>query len=280
MVSRRTAVPLGLGVVALFALVAAATRGHSTGTGQTGHASASEISYLISTYLVIAAATVGFVLFLLLTRRAPLPQHRRRSDVRSLLFFVVMFALVFALVQLRHLHPRHGLIKNPPQAFHSPTPQQLQKRAGKKTPPLYFSWLPLIVLGSLGGAAVLAGVVIRKRRPGFREPLRVTAELERILDDALDDLRRERDPRRAVIAAYARMESLLAAHGLPRHPAEAPFEYLPRVLAELQAGSRSAFELTALFERAKFSHHAIDSELKEEAIEALETVRDELREAA
>jgi hypothetical protein len=35
--------------------------------------------------------------------------------------------------------------------------------------------------------------------------------------------------------------------------------------------------LTALFERAKFSHHEIGSELKEEAIEALVAVRDELR---
>ena len=84
----------------------------------------------------------------------------------------------------------------------------------------------------------------------------------------------------AVIAAYARMETLLGARGLPQRPAEAPFEYLPRVLAELRASSGSAFELTALFERAKFSHHAIDTELKEEAIVALETVRDELREAA
>ena len=35
-----------------------------------------------------------------------------------------------------------------------------------------------------------------------------------VLDETLDDLRAETDPRRAVIAAYARMERALAAFGL------------------------------------------------------------------
>jgi hypothetical protein len=34
-----------------------------------------------------------------------------------------------------------------------------------------------------------------------------------------------------------------------------------------------------LFERAKFSPHAIDAQMKEEAIAALESLRDELRES-
>jgi hypothetical protein len=280
MVSRRVAVPLGLGILALFAVVAAATRGHSGGTGRTGSASARDVSYLVSTYLVLAAATAAFVVFLIVTRKAPLPQQKPRRDLRSLLFFLFAIALVFGLLQLRHVKPRHEGTKAQPSGFHSPTPSQLERRRRKQSGPLHFTWIPLVVLGSLAGAGAVAYVVRRKRRPGIRKPLAVAAELERIVDDALDDLRRERDPRRAVIAAYARMESLLAAHGLARHPAEAPFEYLPRVLAELRAGSRSAFELTALFERAKFSHHAIEPELKEEAIAALETVRDKLREAA
>ena len=42
--------------------------------------------------------------------------------------------------------------------------------------------------------------------------------------------------------------------------------------AQLLAG-----ELTRLYERAKFSPHAIDADMKADAIEALETLRDELR---
>jgi hypothetical protein len=79
-----------------------------------------------------------------------------------------------------------------------------------------------------------------------------------------------------VIAAYARMERALAAHGLPREPSEAPHEYLARVLAELDASAGSVRHLTVLFERAKFSPHLIDLAMKEEAIEALVRLRDEL----
>jgi hypothetical protein len=98
-----------------------------------------------------------------------------------------------------------------------------------------------------------------------------------MLDETLDDLRRERDPRRAVIAAYARMERSLGGYGLPRRPAEAPLEYLGRVLAELAGSAAAARRLTRLFERAKFSEHAIDVKMKVDAIDAVVAVRDELR---
>jgi hypothetical protein len=79
-----------------------------------------------------------------------------------------------------------------------------------------------------------------------------------------------------VIAAYARLERVLAGHGLPRKPAEAPLEYLGRMLAELSVSDRAARALTDLFERAKFSQHAVGPEMKDEAIDALDTVRDDL----
>jgi Domain of unknown function (DUF4129) len=117
----------------------------------------------------------------------------------------------------------------------------------------------------------------RARRRGEKPVDDVADALAAVLDDALADLRADRDPRRAVIAAYARMERLLAAHNVPRHPSEAPFEYLGRVLLELDTSAAAVFELTALFERAKFSQHAIDEEMRDEAIAALAAVRDELR---
>ena len=82
-----------------------------------------------------------------------------------------------------------------------------------------------------------------------------------------------------MIAAYARLERVLAAHGVPRNPAEAPLEYLGRMLAELSVTDRSARALTDLFERAKFSQHDVGTEMKDEAIDALQTVRDDLRAA-
>jgi hypothetical protein len=165
-----------------------------------------------------------------------------------------------------------------------PPPQQAP--GTRSLPPAEFEWeLAGGLLMAIGLVAV--GIVIwhRRRRPDEVEldPLerrdRVAAELASIVDGTIDDLRRERDPRRAVIAAYAQMEKALSNHGLPRERSEAPFEYLARMLRELRVRAASALALTELFERARFSHHVIDASMKDEAIDALIAVRDDLKAA-
>ena len=79
-----------------------------------------------------------------------------------------------------------------------------------------------------------------------------------------------------MIAAYARMERALAAAGLPRTPAEAPEEYLGRVLDWVEVSPRAAGRLTALSAWARFSVHDVRPEMKDEAIETLEQVQREL----
>ena len=155
--------------------------------------------------------------------------------------------------------------------------------------------VPLLVAG-VALVAMVAIVVAqlvadrRRRRP----PTTPAERLVELLDDTLEDLEREPDPRRAVIAAWARMERGLAAAGLPRRPSEAPFEYAARVLETALdpaapgspdgvRGPRqlsSVHRLTGLFERAKFSHHRIGEADRHEAIAALRAVRRELAEAA
>ena len=80
-----------------------------------------------------------------------------------------------------------------------------------------------------------------------------------------------------MIAAYANMERVLAQYGLPRRRAEAPFEYLSRILRQLEVSENSVRRLTELFEYAKFSTHEIDAEMKEQAIDAFAALRDELQ---
>ena len=97
-----------------------------------------------------------------------------------------------------------------------------------------------------------------------------------MVDAALDDLRAEPDPRRAVVAAYARMEAGFDARGHGRLAHEAPLEYLGRVLAEAEAPPAPVSRLTALFERAKFSRRDVGLPAKEEAIACLVAIRDDL----
>ena len=281
----RGLVSTGLVLLALLGVVAAATRGHrgggAGGTHSVGGPSNSFVSYAISTYLVVAVVMVALVLLLLFAQRDSLPARKGNRDLRSLLVFLFIIVVVALVSSLRHFHPRPAHPLHLPAGTHTDaSPAKQAGRHALDTPPFAFKWAPLVVFAVLAAAAVAFYVIRRKRRPGFRRPLSLAEEVGQVLDLVLDDLRAERDPRRAIIAAYARMERLLGAHGLPRQPAEAPFEYLARVLQQLDASPTPVFELTTLFERAKFSDHAIGPDLKDEAIDALAAVRDELRAAA
>jgi hypothetical protein len=141
-------------------------------------------------------------------------------------------------------------------------------------------WTPVIVIGALVALAVAAWYIALRREAVRHADEDALAEaVALVLDDTLDDLRAEKDARRAVIAAYARVERVLAAYSLGRDPAETPQEYLNRILPRLELERGSVRRLTDLFTRAKFSRHEVDLGMKDEAIDALTTVRDELRAA-
>jgi hypothetical protein len=127
----------------------------------------------------------------------------------------------------------------------------------------------LVVLGAKGLAE-------RGRRGGLAEPEGEDEAMMQAVEESLDDLRRERDVRRAIIACYARMERALERAGSARRPAEAPFEYLVRVLERIAANGRAARALTELFERAKFSIEPMGEREKQQAIGALELLRAEV----
>ena len=79
------------------------------------------------------------------------------------------------------------------------------------------TWLPTAVILGLVLTAVIAYFVAERRARLERHPrAELAEELAAVLDDALDDLRAEADPRRAVIAAYARLERVLASSGIAR----------------------------------------------------------------
>jgi hypothetical protein len=123
---------------------------------------------------------------------------------------------------------------------------------------------------------VLVGAMVAAERRRRRVEGEETTEEEPVaeaLEESLDDLRREHDVRRAIIACYARMERVLARVGSARRPAEAPLEYLVRVLEQITANARAARALTELFERAKFSLEPLGTVEKEQAIAALEELR-------
>lgn len=208
-----------------------------------------------------------------LTARAEVAAPRRWSHTIAVIVIVV--AILFLLSGAGRLGNRGPNRVNPA----APTGEQVPQGRGPgrtlPTPPI--DWVVVLAVFGVAfvGFAAAARMVVRSNKAVIRE-VEAREALAAILDDTLDDLRAEPDPRKAVIACYSRMERSLASYGLPRRPFEAPEEYLGRVLGELQSGSPSARRLTRLFERAKFSEHSIDSSMKDEAIDAVSELRSDL----
>jgi hypothetical protein len=211
--------------------------------------------------------------------------HRRRrfQDPGShwLRNYCIILAFMAVFTGIGYFAITHGHFR---ERFQKQQAQQGQTQVRKPLPlkPLparhaHFQW-PLAL--GLGALVLLGGVwvvVRRERRPEAPMPEEsVEEELARAIGSTIEDLRRERDARRAVIAAYANMERILASHGLPRGRAEVPHEYLARVLRVLQVSEGSVRSLTELFEYAKFSPHEIDEAMKEQAIDSLVAVKEEL----
>ena len=274
-----------IAAVALFGLVAAvglASRAHTPSGG--GHSRALDTGILLEyALLLIAAASIVVVpaaiyLFVMGQGKEEIALPSRGNWMLALLFTMTAFAVVaIVLLSTGFFGNRHSRSRDNPL---DPLIGLAQKgaRAPKAVP---FDWAPVIVVSSLTLAGLgAAGFMLVRRREPRRPSVRIAAALALALDATLEDLRANPDPRRAVIAAYAQMERALARSGLPRKPSEAPREYLHRTLPAVGAGAASVERLTALFERAKFSPHAIDAEMKEEAIAALESLRDELRGSA
>jgi len=139
------------------------------------------------------------------------------------------------------------------------------------------------VWGVLAGVVVAAAVIVvmrrrlRRARDGWAGTV-VPRGLPAVIEESLEELEREGDPRRAVIRAYVGMEGALARHGLGRKPFEAPQEYLARALGAIRVSRPAGERLTGLFQRARFSEHPIAAQMKQDAITALVAVRDELAE--
>jgi Domain of unknown function (DUF4129) len=180
-------------------------------------------------------------------------------------------------------------------------PRAVPKRKGPLPPEVFVilpdeefslpAW-PLWTVAGLVLAAVAVGALLEVRHRRLRghrrrrasrtarrraaaEPPGVSTEDDaevagRAVDEALASLRDPTDPRSAVIAAYARMEHVLAERDLGRRKPEAPREYLARVLREQGMPERSLTTVTALFEEARFSLHPIPRSAPRRALSSLE----------
>jgi Domain of unknown function (DUF4129) len=279
-VSRSRLVPLAVAVTLLLALVAIASRGRPlrSGGGGKGGLPLSFWDYVFTTsVIVLALLLLALGVAALFIRQAPgkPPSTLQNNMIRTIAFFTLVaivgtFLARHHLFKGLHIHPPSGQDRLSPKGSGSGVRQTTANRAPQ------IRWDEIAtVLGIFLVAAVVYATLRTRRVPrlfGGDAPDALTAAL----DESIDDLRADPDLRRAIIAAYARMEAALGAAGIPRRPSEAPLEYVERALLTLHASAGAVRRLTELFEWARFSDHEPEPSMRDEAIDALLAVRDEL----
>ena len=281
--SRHRAVAGLLLLVVLLAAVAVASTGSvQVGTGRTRSPSDRILDIAVSLLVVWMVVGTVLIVILMILRKdlvaEALVARRRRPRPNALVGLLLGFAILAALVRWGWADAgrSHQFIDR-----FRPGSRGNGLDVSDALPevePEFATGPVVIVFALLAIGAVAWAIGIRARRRVTRPlPDSLIPALADLLEETLDDLRAEADLRRAVIGAYVRMEKALAASGLPRSPAEAPDEYLQRVLDTLAVSRPSVSRLTALFAWAKFSGRDVAPEMKQEAIEALEGVLQELR---
>lgn len=264
---------LSIPVLCLLLLgVAAVVRG--TGSGAPPLPSTGRIYEALAEALAVVIVAIGMLTLAvsIWALRMPIPgksgSRRRQRWWIVLISFGIAYLLVGLLLARRpHLPARPsggaaGLIGRTAQLT-SGTPQLT-----------LVDWLGF----ALGAAVVLAALLLLAWYVFIRRSGRPSAAIP---DDAviegveagLEELRSIRDPRTAVIRAYAAMERVFARRGLGRRPHEAPTEYLARLIPGTADRGAAASRLTRAYQLARFSFHRVPPDLKEEAIAALEAMR-------
>jgi hypothetical protein len=272
---------LGIGLLVLLGVVAFASRsglGHHTASTP----SQKYTSYALTVFLILFTLMIPVAIYAYLLRVRDQATSTRKSLRARLRAAGVRWLLVVLIVSVAfYLHERNPHLFEHLNPFHQANTRLPHGPARVHPQPNYpFQWSVLwIALVLLAGIAVYGTYRWKTREPapGLRalEPA-VAEDLAATISDAIDDLEAEPDARRAVIAAYARMEAVLGRNGFQRIPNETAIEYLRRILLGLTSRGDAVTRLTALFERAKFSRNEIDGAMKQEAIGALRAIRNDL----
>jgi hypothetical protein len=275
---------VAVALLVLLGLVAFASRS-SFGHASTAAPTPAYVNWAVSIFLILFVLMIPFAVWAYSMQMREFLVQKPRSFqgrvIRTLSLILVLAVIGAGVMWFRS----HGDLRGF-SGLHAPPVGPLGRRGGhpgaaKPYQPT-FQWPVLwVTLALLLAVAAWWWWTMRSRAADAPhdedEQPAMAADVAATIADAIDGLEAEPDARRAVIAAYARMETVLARHGLRRRPSDTPIEYLRRVLLSITTRADAVRSLTGLFEQAKFSSHRIDDAMKQDAIAALREIRDDLQ---
>jgi hypothetical protein len=294
----RSTLLLGMAVVALLAVAAVGSSadvaggGHDSGSGATLalHSASGMLLATLTSVLVIAVASAGAMVYLLIaSRRNKKPDDaieqaqaktastwiEKVSMIVLALLLIGGFTVVVRASRTNDTRPSLSQSASPKPLITEPAATSAESRGGSL-------WVAIGI-----GAGTLVTVVaafaflllprLRRGESDQEASLRARGQraiLTKAVSLSLDDLSRETDPRRAIVAAYANMEHVLASAGLPRPLHETPTEYLRRILVSAAAPAQAVSGLTQLFQEARFSRHDVGESQRADALLSLSQIHD------
>jgi Domain of unknown function (DUF4129) len=272
-------VPLVLAVTGLLVVAGIASHGRPLAGGRGSGPTATFFDYVATTLVIVAVVMLGVLIWAVFSQRPGgwSPPQRRSYLMSSLVMLFSAAIVAYILSQTTFVQRLRELQEQMRNRTGTEQAQNPQPPGGENVRNPHIRWDEIgIVVALIAGTAVVLLATRHARRTPRPSRNRRSDLVSFALDESIDDLRNDPDVRRAIIAAYARMERALARAGLPRHPSEAPFEFLARALGSLDASAEAIEELTNHFEWAKFSQHEPSPSMRDEAIDALLAVRADL----
>lgn len=230
-----------------------------------------------SILLIAAFATALAVMIVMILRRREPGARRvlRPSTWADLVAIVVGFGMLAGFL---FLWPRLAALSDASGAAGNGN----ASAAGNVTSTPSFSGIPL---GAFVAAALFAAVLLiafmfrtstRLDRAGRGLGPSPRASATHAVERAIAALETGGDVRQAILACYARFCGFLRVRGFPAQAPLTPRELEDLAVRRLAVTWDSAEALTALFEEARYSEHALGEPDRERALRSLERIRTDL----
>jgi len=243
--------------------------------------------------IALMLASAAFLVYILWPRRNDEPIERPLREQPKLPWWLQMilglgpFLITMGLMYWLFTHRAEDLqemFSGLAPASNSPTSSGDQPASRDRSVGDY--WLAIVSVGAvIAIAAVFLTMAVRRRRrpeddvlfdDEVEEGIGLNEELRAEADFQMDEIANSTNPRAAVIAAYAAMETILTRHGLGRKVSETAAEFAQRISGTGRVAPTAMSGLTRLYELARYSRQEIDSEMQRDAISALTEIRDAL----
>jgi len=241
--------------------------------------------------VVVLGAMTWYLIFLLLNRElvtsaiaSLLRGNVRRNYSRiSILVSVAAYSLVVGVLLavlysgfLTGVLKQVGLdihLNNPPPTVIPPTQNQNFLVASEHLST--YAALVALAIFAVSFFLIVRGFVraAKERSIAFESPPEAADEAGAVVEQALQDLRQERDYHEVIFECYMRMCQILSNAGIAIRATNTPREYAETVGRKLKLGSDAVRGLTFLFEEARYSNHPVTDGQRALAIRNLESVR-------